>query len=223
MKQKSKISKVFDPKMWLYDLVKIAGGWPVILEQRTKKIFLNESAKKDWYKGRFIVCANHRSFMDPLIVMNLFWKRRVVFIVAKEVLKKKSMNRFLRKVGMIKLDRENVTIETFKKAKEVLDRGHIVGIFPESHVKEQDDIREFAPGTVMMSVICDAPILPIYIVKREKAVNRQVIIIGNKIDYKQYTKGEYPTMDQIRDVTQVIKNEEIKLQEKYKQWKELNK
>lgn len=218
MKKRSKFTQIFDPKMWLYDFVKITGGWPAVLDQRVKKIFLDDKNHKGWYRGRFIVVANHRSYMDPLILTNLFWKRRILFIATKEIFKKKFANRFFNRVGLIKIDRDNVAVETFKKAKEVLDRGHIVGIFPESHVQNQDEIRKFAPGTVMMSVICDAPILPIYIAGRKKRKNRQVIIIGNRIDYKQYTDGKFPTMQQINQITEIIQQEEIKLKEKYDLW-----
>ena len=36
------------------------------------------------------------------------------------------------------------TEETFKKAKDVLDRGHIVGVFPEAHVKDEDNKKKKA-------------------------------------------------------------------------------
>lgn len=220
MKQKSTFSKIFDPKMWFYDFVKITGGWPAVLDQRIKKIFVDDKNKKNWHKGRFIVCANHSTYTDPITIMNLLWKRRVVFIATKDLYKNKFSRSFLKKVGTIQVDQGNVTIETFKKANDVLNRGHVVAIFPEAHVQKERKIRDFAPGTIMMSVICNAPILPIYIAKREKKRNRQVIIIGKKVDYKKYTNGMYPTMDQIQQLTKELKQEEIKLKEKYDEWKE---
>lgn len=219
MSRSNKITKLFDHKMWLYDFAKVTGALPVLIDQRMKRIYLAGKKPKDLFKGKFIISANHGSYEDPISIMNAVWKRRVLFLATKEIFKNKFNNWLFNHTGAIKLDREDVSIDTFKQVKNVLDRGHIVAIFPEAHVDKQEEIRSFKSGIGMIAALCEAPILPIYIAPRHKRCNRQIVVIGNKIDYKQYMENGTSMRDSMDKITQVLQQEEIKLKQLYDSWK----
>ncbi len=219
MSRPNKITKLFDHKMWLYDFAKVTGALPVLFDQRMKRLYLDGKKPKDLFKGKFIIAANHGSFEDPVSIMHAVWSRRVLFLATKEIFKRKFNNWLFKHTGAIKLDRDDVSIDTFKQVKDVLDRGHIVTIFPEAHVDKQEEIRSFKSGIGMISVLCEAPILPIYIAPRHKRRNRQIVVIGNKIDYKQYMDSSASMRESMDKITQLLQQEEIKLKQLYDSWK----
>ena len=63
----------------------------------------------------------------------------------------------------------------------------------------------------MFSLLCDAPIVQIYLEKKTKWYKRQRLIIGNKIDVSKILNTKYPTMDEIQKVTEMLYNQEIEL------------
>ena len=67
----------------------------------------------------------------------------------------------------------------------------------------------------MMAIMNDAPILPIYIGKREKRIRCQVVIIGDKINPKDYIAGPMATMDEINNLSNLLKEKEEELKFKF--------
>ena len=210
------IVKLFDPKMWLYDLVKWTGCPAVLADLRVKKIFACGKKPKGFYRGNYIISSNHMSYADPIILSNVFWERRVGFIATSEFFKNKFWGKFFRSVGCIPVDKSNPSLKTFKDVEERLDRGHIVCVFPEGEVTRTENMGKFKSGVVMMAVMAQADILPVFLVKRKKRIRRQVAVIGEKIDYKQYIKGPVPTMEDLTAVTQLLAEKERELEEFYK-------
>ncbi|MCQ3907576.1 MAG: hypothetical protein MJ219_02265 [Mycoplasmoidaceae bacterium] len=66
-----------------------------------------------------------------------------------------------------------------------------------------------------MSIMCDADLLPIYIVKRSSKLHRQVVVVGNKIHCKQYIAGKYPTIEEVNKITQLLQAKEQELKDYY--------
>ena len=213
-KKYNKFVQTFDPKMWFHDFVKFTGGLPVLIDLRIKKIFLNNKTK-GFYKGKYIISANHASFIDPIIIMNAFWMRRVCFVATQDFFEKKFWSLVFRGFGCIAINKNNPTLKTFNGVKEKLARGHLVSVFPEGEVTHDSEIHALKSGIVMMAVMADAPILPIYIVKREKRIKRQVVMIGDKINYKDYVAGIMPTMAEIDTISNLLLEKENELKNKY--------
>lgn len=213
-KKYNKFVQTFDPKMWFHDFVKLTGGLPVLVDLRIKKIFLNKKPK-GFYKGKYIISANHASFIDPIIIMNAFWMRRVCFVATQDFFEKKIWNIVFRGFGCISINKNNPTLKTFNEVKEKLARGHLVSIFPEGEVTHDKELHALKSGIVMMAIMADSPILPIYIVKREKRIRRQVVIFGEKINYKDYVEGLMPTMDEINNISNLLLEKELELKNKY--------
>lgn len=211
--------RLIDPHIWMFNLVKITSALPILISERLKKLYLHGKKPKGFSRKRIIVCANHRAYWDPVIVCTLLWNRRVQFIATKELFGNKFSSWFFKRVGAIRIDRENVGINTFKNAKKALDRGHVLTIFPEASVSNQQSIRAFNPGAALMSVLCEADILPIYIAPRDHWYQRRVVVIGDRINPKQYISSKLPTLTEIQHLTDIIRQQEIKLKEVYDSWK----
>ena len=206
------IVRLFDPRMWLYDLFKITGSLPILVDLRLRRVFVNPQTKRGRLKGKYLIAANHASYIDPVILFNAFWWRRVSFVAVDELFKQKFWGPFLKAVGCIPISKENVSLETFKRVESSLYRGHVVGIFPEGTVSRDDSLHAFKSGVVMMAVMSGADVLPTYIVKRTNRWRRQEVIIGEKIILKEHISSEFPTMEEIENLTQLLHERELELE-----------
>ena len=213
-KKYCKFIQIFDPKMWFHDFVKFTGMLPVLIDLRLKRIYLDKKTK-GLYKGKYLISANHASFVDPIIIMNTFWARRVCFVATKVFFEKKFWKVVFRGFGCIEIDKESPTLKTFNEVGEKLARGHLVSVFPEGEVTNDTELHALKSGIVMMAVMNDAPILPIYIGKREKRIKRQVVVVGDKINPKDYIEGSMPTMDEVNNISNILLEKEQQLRNKF--------
>ena len=205
-------ARIFDPRMWLYDIFKIFGSWPILLDLRLKRVFVNPETKRGRMRGKYLAASNHVSFEDPVIMFNAFFGRRVCFVAVDELFKNKFWGPIFKTFGCIPISKENVSLETFKQIDKQLYRGHVVGIFPEGTVSQDDSLHAFKSGVVMMAVMSGADILPMYIVKRTNRWHRQEVIIGEKIILKEHISSEFPPMEEINSLTELVHEREQELE-----------
>lgn len=214
-KEIPKIVKIFDPKMILYDLLKWSGGLAAIIDLRLKTIFVTKKKPKDVFKGKYLISSNHMSFEDPVIISVAYWMRRVGFVATSELFNTKGKRFFFKNiVGCIEVNKQNVSMKTFKDVKERLDRGHIVCVFPEGTVDaESEEHKTFKSGIVMMAIMSDADIIPTYVEKRKNRWRRQKVYIGERIKISEHIKNPIPTIDDICNLTNYIQQKEAELAE----------
>lgn len=150
----------------MYYLAKIIFYLPVKLFMWCKIKNKNLLPKKN--QGNFILVCNHLSNWDVfLLVVNLPYKIR--FIAKKELAKSKFMKWFLKRSGVITVDRENPSIESMKEMLRAVKNNEILGVFPEgSRNKTNEPLLEFKSGFVKISEKTDTPLLILTINKKPK-------------------------------------------------------
>ena len=207
------LTRLFDHKMWAWDFVRITGFIPILCWFRLKRIFVTSTGrrKRGMLRGKYLVASNHMSFIDPGIMLCAFWGRRLNFVATDDLFKSKQGG-FFKWLGLIPVNKQNVSVETFKRVQETLYRGHIVGVFPEGSV-HGEGVKTFKSGIVMMAVMSGADIVPMYISKRTNAWHRQVVLIGEKIILKEHVSSEFPTMEEIENLTQLLIERELQLEQ----------
>ena len=206
------LARIFDPRMWLYDLFKITGSLPILLDLRLKRVFVNTETKRGRMRGKYLIASNHVSYEDPIILFNTFFGRRVCFVAVDELFKHKFWGPVFKMFGCIPISKENVSVQTFKKVENSLYRGHVVGVFPEGTVAQDENMNAFKSGIVMMAVMSGADILPVYIVKRTNRWRRQEVLIGEKIILKEHISSEFPSIEEIENLTNLLKERELELE-----------
>lgn len=217
-KQKNKVPKIlqiFDYREIFYDIVKWSAGWPLIFYYRIKRIF-HKTKRKGLFKGSYIISANHISFTDIFKIGVTFPFRRVGYVATEELFDTKKKAWFFRKAGCIKINRENVSMQTFKQVTERLNRGHLVTVFPEGAIQRNGNGASYKSGVILMALMADVPILPIYYERKEKWYHRQKVAIGPKFYVKDYLDTKFPSVEQINEVANKLKALELELQEKYR-------
>jgi len=212
--QKTKNKKRKNPfRYWFFDFVKITAAIPTILFLRNKYIYENKNAKKKIKKGA-LVCSNHTSTIDPVVLHTALWYRRAHTVAMKELFEGKKSRWFFRHVLCIPIDRENMNISSFKEIISTLKEEKVVCIFPEGHINNNTDTVDFfKSGVVLMAIKGKVPIVPVYIVKREKWYKRQVVVVGEPI---QIPEGNL-NINQIDEISKNLRKKEESLKELYNQ------
>lgn len=152
--------------------------------------------KNSRIKGKAVVISNHLSMWDPLLIAVII--RRQIFWMGKaELFKSRIASLFFKAMKAFPVRRGEGDLAAIRHAFRVLRDGKLFGIFPEGTRIKSKDISRFEPGTAMIALKNDAPVLPIYIKGNYKLFRRMRVIIGNPIHLADYvgTKTDTATVE----------------------------
>ncbi|MGM0395565.1 MAG: lysophospholipid acyltransferase family protein [Bacillota bacterium] len=139
--------------------------------------------------GRLVLCSNHRSNWDPLIIASIF-PRKIAWMGKKELFDVKILKVPLRWLGVFPVDRHIADISAVKTALRILKSEKVLGIFPEgTRVKEYDPGNAKA-GVALLAMKSKAPVLPVYIEGSYKLFSRLRIVIGEPLEYHKKYSGK---------------------------------
>ena len=152
-------------------------------------------------KGGFIVCANHISATDAVVLCYAFRKHQVCFMAKKELFKIPLLSGLIRMLGAFPIDRGGSDVGAIKNAVSLVKEGRCMGIFPQGHRYPGKNPRETATknGAALICTRAEADVVPVYIMKKNnthKLFRKTRVIIGEKIpfeelDYQPEANGEY--------------------------------
>jgi 1-acyl-sn-glycerol-3-phosphate acyltransferase len=113
-------------------------------------------------KGPAILASNHQSFIDS-VFLPLVVRRRVTFVAKAEYFESRKTAWFFRAVGMIPLKRGGgpASARALAAAREVLEAGGVLGIYPEGTRSPDGRLYKGHTGVARLSMQCDTPIIPV--------------------------------------------------------------
>ena len=113
-------------------------------------------------RGPVILASNHHSFIDS-IFLPLVIRRRVTFVAKAEYFESWKTAWFFRAVGMIPLKRDggSASERALLAAQEVLNRGGVLGIYPEGTRSPDGRLYKGHTGVARLAVQCNAPVVPV--------------------------------------------------------------
>lgn len=163
-------------------------------------------------KGAIILCGNHKHVHDQYNVL-MVTKRPVHYMAKDEYFKGKTAW-FYKLAGCIPVDRTIKDENAKSKAREILERGGALGIFPEGTrnktigTPEEVDLLPFKFGAVSLAKKCNALIVPFgisgeYTGKKGKLTTR----IGKPIDVSDMS---------LEEANEVLRKNILKLMKKSK-------
>jgi 1-acyl-sn-glycerol-3-phosphate acyltransferase len=111
-------------------------------------------------EGPVILAANHRSFLDSLF-LPLVIRRRVTFVAKAEYFEDPKTAWFFRAVGQIPIKRTggSASMAALDSAAEVLEGGHLFGIYPEGTRSPDGRLYKGKTGVARLALRCKAPVL----------------------------------------------------------------
>lgn len=144
-------------------------------------------------EGTYVVCANHKSLMDPpLLCCCLPFPVR--FMAKEELFRNKLFGGLLRAVGAFPIKRGKSDIGALKSAIRMLENQEHVAIFPEGTRSKGDTMKRGKQGAALIAVKAGVNILPVGIEGDYKLFHRMTFRIGKVISleelFEKKTTGE---------------------------------
>ena len=145
------------------------------------------NAENEPDEGGCLICANHVSASDPVIICYAFKKNQAHFMAKKELFKIPLLSGLIKLLGAFPIDRGGADVGAIKKAIAMLKEGNSVGIFPQGHRYPKVDPRttpvKNGAGLICKKAECD--VVPVYIFRKKntfRLFKKTYVIIGEKID-----------------------------------------
>ncbi len=112
--------------------------------------------------GGAVIAINHTGYLDFTyagLPAFLHGRRKVRFMAKKEVFDSKISGPIMRALKHIPVDR-GAGAESYRSAVEYLQRGELVGVYPEATISRSFEIKEFKSGAARMAIEAGVPIIP---------------------------------------------------------------
>ena len=126
---------------------------------------------------------------DPVIIGTTH-KRRITFMVKKELIETPVLGYILKKCGAFPVDRSKGDIGAIKTAIEVLSQNKVICVFPEGTRHRDGQFRDLKKGAALIAIKAKAPIVPMRIVGNWKPFSKMTLRIGEPLDYTGLSKDE---------------------------------
>jgi 1-acyl-sn-glycerol-3-phosphate acyltransferase len=143
--------------------------------------------------GPVIFAANHRSFLDPFVIACM--SRRPLYYVAKQELFRKPLTAwFLNSLGAFPIDRGHADEDAMGTARQILQRGDSVLIFPEGTRIRPGSLGSPKRGVGRLALETGAPVIPVAIIGTEN-IRKKWRIRPHKISIRAGAPLRFPTVD----------------------------
>ncbi len=119
--------------------------------------------------GPLLIVSNHISNADPPL-LSVTLKRDTIFMAKKELFRNPILGYFVYGFGAFPVHRGQLDRKALRDAEKVLTDGKILVIFPEASRSKGARLKKAFPGSAMMAVRTNVPIIPVAITGTEKVV-----------------------------------------------------
>ena len=165
-------------------------------------------------KGAYIVCSNHISNYDPLL-LSMTQKRQIYYMAKKELFEKKFFAALITELGAFPVDRGSGDGKAIQQAEEIVSDGRLLGIFIEGTRSKTGEFLRPKSGAAMVAFQTKTPVIPVCITPKNKQIKmfqRVTISWGKPIPYEELglDKG---TPAEFRHASHKIMDEIKKLRE----------
>jgi 1-acyl-sn-glycerol-3-phosphate acyltransferase len=112
--------------------------------------------------GPAILVCNHMSGLDPLLLQSKC-HRVIVWMMAREYYDIPSIQWFFKLIDAIPVNRNGRDSSATRAALRALERGCVLGIFPEGKIEPNRDLLPFQTGVAMLAIKTGVPVYPAYL------------------------------------------------------------
>jgi 1-acyl-sn-glycerol-3-phosphate acyltransferase len=112
--------------------------------------------------GPAIIVCNHTSGLDPHLVQSAC-RRLISWMMAREYYEIRLIKPMLDAMGTIPVSRNGRDMSATRAALRALERGQMLGIFPEGRIESTRALLPFQTGAAMMALKTGVPVFPAYL------------------------------------------------------------
>ena len=121
-----------------------------------------EGAERIPATGPLILCANHSSYYDSML-LGLCTRRPVRFLIIDDFYHHPLLGFVIRHCGAIPVTLRGGDREALRRGTEILRRGGVLGIFPEGKLTRTGHVRGGKEGAALLAAASGASIVPVTI------------------------------------------------------------
>lgn len=189
--------------------VKLSGIIPYYIFVSPRHFYASRKARKDAknLKGGAILIANHTSTFDYFTYIYKYFFKVIHTFVGPAIYRFKSLRHLCNVLENIEIKKEDPSnIEALRKAKEYLERGKTIAIFPEGRFEDNPgEIENFSASAIRLAFETKTPIIPRYFKGNYGLFKRAKINVGEKIYVHELVKKDKLSDDDIVYVNNYLK------------------
>ena len=129
-------------------------------------------------EGAFLLCSNHRSFIDPIYIA-AGCSRQLTFMGKEELFKKPLLGKLIKALGAFPIRRGKGDAAAIMATLKIMKKGGATLIFPEGTRMKKGERKRVNSGIVRLALQCNVSIVPAF-------VTRNTVTYGSPISYEKY-------------------------------------
>jgi 1-acyl-sn-glycerol-3-phosphate acyltransferase len=182
---------------------------------RTKIYYEDKKVQSRKIKGSAIIISNHTSVYDYAVMLFTFPWRTLRYLMAEVLFETKPLARFLRAMGGVEVNRDGMDFSFLLKSEEILEKGGVIGSFPEGRLPKDDEERPlpFAPSTAYIALRSGAPMIPVYTNGSYFNRRRARVIIGKPIYAAEYMGENVTEKETVEKLNAVMRERILELRD----------
>lgn len=126
--------------------------------------------------GGYIICSNHRSYLDP-VLLGVKIKRRLTFMAKEELFRVKILGPLIKKLGAFPIARGKGDTEAVEFAIDTVKSGKALMLFPEGTRSKDGKLLKLKSGVVVIASRSQGLIVPSAIVFKGKLRFRRKVVV----------------------------------------------
>ncbi len=112
--------------------------------------------------GPALVCANHQSVLDPILI-GMQFNRRLNYLARRSLFENRLLSPIIRFLDAIPIERDGLGLDGLRETMRRLRAGELVLIFPEGRRSANGQLQPLKPGLCAVAKRTCAPLLPVAI------------------------------------------------------------
>lgn len=115
-------------------------------------------------KPPYVLCPNHQSYIDPLLVGSVLpvgVLERIIHVGASEYFIGAATSRFARLTKVVPIDPDIYLVRAMRAGAEVLRQGRILSVYPEGRRSFDGELGVFRKGAAILATELNVPIVPV--------------------------------------------------------------
>ena len=173
----------------------------------TKIYYEDKKVQGRRIKGPAIVISNHTSIVDFGVLFFTFFWNTVRFQVAEVLYQKPVLKYLIKWAGSIYVNRNSFDFSFVDKSKAILDKGGVVGIFPEARIPLKDEKRplQFKSSAAYLAYMSGVKVIPVAVNGGYRLNHRARVMIGKPIYVSEMWDPEKGKRENLQAVSEKLR------------------